>query len=163
MTIRKSTKYIVLHTSATRARQDVTAAQIRSWHKAQGWSDIGYHYVIRRSGVIEPGRAENAVGAHVSGHNHNTLGICLVGGLNDKTGKPEDNYTIEQKAMAAKLIRDLLTRYPNAKILGHRDLSPDRNGNGIIEKHEWLKECPCFDARDWAHDMGLPAAPLRLS
>lgn len=163
MTIRKSTKYIVLHTSATRARQDVTAAQIRSWHKAQGWSDIGYHYVIRRSGVIEPGRAENAVGAHVAGHNHNTLGICLVGGLNNVTGKAEDNYTLEQKAMASKLIRDLLTRYPSAKILGHRDLSPDRDGDGIIKKHEWLKECPCFDAREWANDMGLPAAPLRLT
>ena len=162
MATRKSTKFIVLHCSATRAKLAVTAAQIRQWHKAQGWSDIGYHYVIRRDATVELGRAETAVGSHVAGHNSNTVGICLVGGLNDATGKPEDNFTTAQKAAATKLIRELLLRYPGATILGHRDLSPDRDGDGVVERGEWLKECPCFDARTFARANGLPAAPDRL-
>lgn len=163
MAVRKSTKYIVLHCSATRAKQQVTAAQIRQWHKAQGWSDIGYHYVIGRDGLIERGRADGLIGSHVAGHNSNTLGVCLVGGLNNETAKPEDNFTVAQKAAAAKLIRELLGRYPGATVLGHRDLSPDRNGDGVIQKSEWLKDCPCFDARTFAHDNGLPAAPEKLA
>ncbi len=162
MSIRTSTKYIVLHCSATRAKLAVTAAQIREWHKAQGWTDIGYHYVIRRDGKVEAGRAENAVGAHVGGHNSNTLAICLVGGLNDATGRPEDNFTDAQKAAAVKLVRELLTRYPGALILGHRDLSPDKDKDGVVEPGEWLKMCPCFDARSFAKAHGLPPAPVRL-
>jgi N-acetylmuramoyl-L-alanine amidase len=161
---RRTTKYIVLHCSATRAKQDVDAAQIRQWHLAQGWQDIGYHYVIKRDGTVETGRApDNSVGSHVKDHNSNTLGICLVGGLNNETARPEDNFSGEQKAALRQLITKLLVRYPDATILGHRDLSPDKNHNGTIERNEWLKECPCFDARAWARSTGLPAAPERLA
>lgn len=160
MTIRKATKHIVLHCSATRANQDVGAKEIRAWHRARGWSDIGYHYVIRRNGTVERGRQpDNSIGAHVEGHNSNTLGICLVGGLNNRTGAPEDNFTPAQHQALADLIKRLLPRFPGATILGHRDLSPDRDGDGVVEPHEWLKACPCFNARDWAKIRGLPAAP----
>ena len=160
---RKSTRYIVLHCSATRAKQDIDAATIRKWHKSQGWADIGYHYVIRRDGRVERGRPVDEIGAHVAGHNANTLGICLVGGLNNVTAKPEDNFTAEQKSALAKLCADLLRRYPRATILGHRDLSPDRDKNGVITPNEYLKSCPCFDARKWAVSAGLPAAPVKLA
>jgi N-acetylmuramoyl-L-alanine amidase len=141
---RKSTNSIVIHCSATRAVQDVGAADIRKWHKAQGWADIGYHYVIRRNGKLERGRAENLVGSHVKGHNATSIGICLVGGLNDKTWKPENNYTPAQWTTLKKLISDLLKKYPKAKVLGHRDF-PKVN-----------KACPCFNAREWARQNKFP-------
>ncbi len=163
MSVRRSTHYIVLHCSATRAKQNVGAAEIRQWHLKNGWRDIGYHYVVQRDGTVEAGRPENDVGSHVKGHNSTTLGICLVGGLNNVTARPEDNFTTEQKLSAVKLIKELVKRYPKATVLGHRDLSPDKNGNGTIERDEWLKDCPCFDARTFARIHGLPAAPEKLA
>jgi len=142
--IRKSTNNIVIHCSATRAIQDVGAADIRKWHKAQGWADIGYHYVIRRNGKLERGRAENLVGSHVQGHNATSIGVCLVGGLNDKTFKPENNYTPAQWATLKKLVGDLLKRYPKAKVLGHHDFP------------KVAKACPCFNARTWARQNKFP-------
>jgi N-acetyl-anhydromuramyl-L-alanine amidase AmpD len=162
MMARHRTDHIVLHCSATRASQPVTAADIRKWHKARGWGDIGYHYVIRRDGTLEKGRHEAAVGAHVGGHNWHTLGICLAGGLNDRTGAPEDNFTPAQWETLRGLMKALAGRYPRATVLGHRDLSPDRDGDGEVEPHEWLKSCPCFDARAWAEREGFPAAPRSL-
>lgn len=141
---RKRTDNIVIHCSATRAIQEIGAADIRKWHKAQGWSDIGYHYVIRRNGKLERGRPEAAVGSHVQGHNANSIGICLVGGLNNTTYKPEDNYTPAQWATLRKLIADLLKKYPKAKVLGHRDFPKVQ------------KACPCFNARVWAKKNGFP-------
>lgn len=141
---RKRTDNIVVHCSATRAIQDIGASDIRKWHKAKGWEDIGYHYVIRRNGKLERGRPETAIGSHVQGHNANSVGICLVGGLNDKTWDPEDNYTTAQWATLKKLIADLLKRYPKAKVLGHRDFPKVQ------------KACPCFNARDWAKKNGFP-------
>lgn len=160
---RKETRYIVLHCSATRAKQNVTAKEIRGWHKAQGWSDIGYHYVIRRDGTVEEGRRpDTSVGSHVAGWNSTTLGICLVGGLNNVTAKPEDNFTGAQTLSCLNLCKDLLKKYPKATILGHRDLSPDKDRDGIVEPQEYLKACPCFDARAWARSVGLPAAPRKV-
>ena len=49
----------------------------------------------------------------------------------------------------AQLVRDLLARYPGAQVVGHRDLSPDKDGDGVVERHEWLKDCPCFDVPAW--------------
>lgn len=170
MAIRSKTEFIVLHCSATRANQaSIGAAEIRAMHTTpvsrggRGWSDIGYHWVIKRDGTVEQGRRpENSVGAHVEGWNAKTLGVCLVGGLNNATGRPEDNFTAAQQASLRRLVGELLRRYPTAKVLGHRDLSPDRNGDGIITANEYLKACPCFDARAWARANGFPAAPVRL-
>lgn len=147
--IRKSKRVItdiVIHCSATRAWQDFTADDLRRMHKAQGWSDIGYHYVVRIDGTVENGRDVDIIGAHVQGHNKHSIGVCYIGGL-DNQGKEKDTRTDNQKLALLNLLMDLKKIYPNAKISGHRDFSPDKNGNGIVEPFEWHKKCPCFDAK----------------
>lgn len=157
---RKETKWIVLHTSATKPTMDIGAAEIGQWHRQAGWSGIGYHYVIRRDGRVETGRNERDVGSHVRSFNSKSLGICMVGGL-AANGKAHDNYTREQWASLKALVNQIVRRYPQAVILGHRDFSPDRDRDGVVEPHEWIKDCPCFNARKWALDSGFPAAPLK--
>lgn len=137
---------IVIHCSATREGQAVTVKDIARWHKDRGYREIGYHYVVYLDGSIHKGRDEEKIGAHVLGHNTDSVGICYVGGL-DKFGKSKDTRTDEQKKSLIKLIGELKERYPRASLLGHRDLSPDINGDGKIDKWEWLKDCPCFDVR----------------
>ena len=128
---------IVVHCSAVKPDQLSSAAQIDSWHRERGFHlGIGYHYVIRRDGTIEPGRPEWMIGAHchVKGHHYNShsIGICYEGGL-DARGQPDDTRTAAQKKTMRHLLEDLHERYPRALIVGHRDLSHDR-------------DCPCFDA-----------------
>jgi N-acetylmuramoyl-L-alanine amidase len=145
MTVRKSTNWIAIHCSATRPSQDVGVADIRKWHKAQGWSDVGYHFVIRRNGKIEKGRAVDAVGAHVAGFNASSVGICMVGGVSQKDfTKAENNFTKEQFAALRSLLTWVSARYPKAKVRGHRDF-PKVN-----------KACPSFDAIAWAKKEGFP-------
>lgn len=136
---------IVVHCTATRAWQDFSADDIRRMHKAQGWSDIGYHYVVRLDGTIENGRDVDIIGAHVEGHNKNSIGVVYVGGL-DNQGKAKDTRTENQKNSLLLLLMDLRKLYPKAKISGHRDFSPDKNGDGTISPDEFIKACPCFDA-----------------
>jgi len=136
---------IIIHCTATRSWQDYSADDIRRMHKAQGWADIGYHYVVRLDGTIENGRDVDKIGAHVSGHNANSIGVVYVGGL-DNQGKAKDTRTENQKCALLNLLMDLRKLYPKAKISGHRDFSPDKNGDGIISPDEFIKECPCFDA-----------------
>ena len=124
----------------------MTVKDIARWHKDRGYREIGYHYVVYLDGSIHKGRDEEKIGAHVLGHNTDSVGICYVGGL-DKFGKSKDTRTDEQKKSLIKLIGELKERYPRASLLGHRDLSPDINGDGKIDKWEWLKDCPCFDVR----------------
>lgn len=142
---RRSTKYIVIHASATRPVQDIGAKEIRVWHKSKGWSDIGYHLVIRRNGKVEKGRAIDVVGAHVKGYNSNSVGICMVGGIGDDF-QPAANFTREQWASLKTVVSDLVKRYPDAGVLGHRDF-PDVH-----------KACPCFDAKVWAAKNNFPVA-----
>lgn len=137
---------IVIHCTATRAWQDFGADDIRRMHKAHGWADIGYHYVVRLDGTIEAGRDVDIIGAHVSGHNSNSIGVVYVGGL-DNQGNAKDTRTENQKNALLNLLLDLRKLYPHAKISGHRDFSPDKNGDGILTPDEFLKECPCFDAK----------------
>lgn len=141
-TPRKLTEYIAVHASATQPKMDVGVKEIRQWHRAQGWTDIGYHYVIRRDGTLEVGRPEDVVGAHVSGFNSNSIGICLVGGVDSKL-KAEDNFTAAQYAELALLLRKLKAKYPNAIIQGHRDFPKVK------------KDCPCFDVRKWIAETGV--------
>lgn len=117
-------------------------------HLNRGWSDIGYHAVIRRGGKIEWGRHPDAAGAHVKSHNFQSIGICLVGGI-DHEGKPENNFTAVQMDSLKAVLIVMKRAYPAAQIVGHRDLSPDLDGDGVIERHEWLKDCPCFDVKEW--------------
>ena len=140
--------YIVVHCSATRAAQDNDIAEIDRWHRGRGWNGCGYHYVITRAGHIQGGRALTQPGAHTKGHNYHSWGVCLVGGLGND-GKGEDNFTPAQYTALRALLSSLHSTAPNAQIVGHRDLSPDVDGDGVIEKHEWMKECPCFDVRVW--------------
>lgn len=135
---------IVLHCSGTSPR--TTAASICNWHlTGNGWQTPGYHYIIESSGRVVPAVPEERVSNGARGYNANSIHVCYTGGL-DSRGKWTDTRTPEQKQAMDRLVADLKRRYPGAKVLGHRDLSPDRNGNGRIEPDEWTKACPCFDA-----------------
>jgi N-acetyl-anhydromuramyl-L-alanine amidase AmpD len=127
---------------------DIGVEEIRKWHQAKGWSDVGYHFVIRRSGKVEKGRIINDIGAHVVGYNAVSVGVCLVGGLNGN-GRAVNNFTSEQMDALLSTVQYLKGLYPSAEVLGHRDLSPDKNKDGKITPDEWLKACPCFDVREW--------------
>lgn len=145
---RRKTRYIVVHCSATKPSMDIGADEIHQWHLNNGWSGIGYHCVIRRDGEVEFGRHFDDSGAHVKGHNFQSAGICMVGGVNSD-GAPEDNFTDAQFLSLYHAVSLLRRAYPGAEVLGHRDLSPDTDGDGVVEEHEWLKDCPCFDVRRW--------------
>ena len=144
---------IVIHCSATREGVDVRASDIDKWHKEKGWSMIGYNYVIDLDGTVEIGRPLSMSGAHCadkgfSGKSYNlhSIGICYIGGL-DKNGHSKDTRTDAQKLSMHKLVMELIEKYPITDVLGHRDASPDKNGDGVITKNEWVKTCPCFDVR----------------
>lgn len=131
---KREIKEIIIHCTATPEGQDRTVEWIRNLHKSQGWSDIGYHYVIYRDGSVHDGRNVNLVGAHCVGHNTNSIGVCYVGGCaNDGKLTPKDTRTNAQKAALEILLRKLRTLYPKAKIYGHRDFAN--------------KACPSFDAK----------------
>lgn len=121
----------MVHCSATRPSQDVSALDIDGWHTAgNGWTAIGYHFVIRRDGTVEGGRPLHVKGAHVAGHNHDSVGICLVGGV-AQNGTPdkgpfEDNFTYAQCESLRGIIEFLTGIYPNATVLGHRDLDANK-------------------------------------
>lgn len=143
-------KFIVVHCSATKPSMNVGRAEIEQWHRQRGMLAIGYHYVIRRDGKVEEGRAVTHQGAHVSGYNHRSIGVCWVGGVRENAAMSiQDNRTVEQKKSMALLITQLTAQFPSAKVVGHRDLSPDKNGDGIVTPNEWLKGCPSFDVRTW--------------
>ena len=150
---------LVVHCTATPEGQDMTVAQIRASHKKQGWSDIGYHYVIYRDGSINLGRDVDISGAHVSGYNAHSIGIVYVGGLENRPGvayaklQAKDTRTTAQRDALRSLLEALRLLYPKARIRGHRDFSPDKNGNGIIEPKEWIKACPSFPAIDEYRDI----------
>lgn len=142
MAKRTKTDLIVVHCSATRPMMDIGAKEIRRWHKELGWEDIGYHFVIRRNGEVEKGRRVDAVGSHAKGYNDRSIGICLVGGVDqDNFLKAKDNFTLDQMNALYWLLEDLHKQYPDAKVLGHRDLPNVK------------KECPSFDVRKWGRGM----------
>ena len=107
----------------------------------------GYHFYIRKNGDIKSTRPIEKVGAHAKGFNRESIGICYEGGLDSK-GRPKDTRTEWQKHSLRVLVLTLLKDYPECRVCGHRDLSPDRNENGEIEPEEWVKACPCFDAEN---------------
>ena len=145
---RIATNKIVIHCSATPPERDVGVADIDLMHKQRGWQSIGYHIVIKRTGKVEFGESLILQGAHAKGHNADSVAICLSGGLN-ASGKSENNYTDEQWAALKDTVEFLRRAYPKAVVVGHRDLSPDKDGDGLIERHEFMKDCPCFSVLDW--------------
>jgi N-acetylmuramoyl-L-alanine amidase len=136
---------LVWHCTATPEGKEFTRAQIKAMHLVRGFTDIGYHALIHLDGSVSPGRDENREGAHVSGHNRGTLGYSYVGGL-DLAGRPKDTRTAAQKSTMARLTREAIAKYGLQLVLGHRDLSPDRDHDGVVEPFEWVKICPCFNA-----------------
>lgn len=124
---------IILHCASTTSKMDVGAKEIRKWHvEERGWRDIGYHWVIRRDGTLEKGRDEDIAGAHCSGYNSRSIGICLVGGLAMDYKSSEDNFSKAQFDTLAKLIKDIRSRYPNRlSIHGHNEFAN--------------KDCPVFN------------------
>lgn len=145
---KRNIKEIIVHCSDTPEGRHHTVADIRAWHKAKGWNDIGYQYVIYTDGSIHNGRSVDISGAHCSGHNSNSIGICYVGGCEGelKNGKivpktdkkgyhiPKDTRTWEQKESLLYLLKELKKLYPKAKIYGHHDFDKS-------------KPCPCFDVK----------------
>ena len=128
-------KYIVVHCSATKISQDFTLENLRRCHvNERGWDDIGYHYYVTKDGVTHTCRPEEQIGAHVMGFNNKSIGVCYEGGILED-GTHADTRTAEQIMALHRLLRDLKRRYPDAKIVGHRDLLRYRT-----------KSCPCFDA-----------------
>lgn len=131
---------LVIHYSATYPDLDYGVDEIRKMHLARGFNDVGYHYIIKRDGTIQKGRADNVIGAHVKGYNTGSLGICCIGGIERATGPNVgvDNRTDAQKAATVTLVKELLDKYPGASLLGHRDLA--------------ATQCPGFDVRTWWHE-----------
>lgn len=146
-TINRKINLIVIHCSATRVDKDYTPEQLTRDHLARGFNSAGYNYYIRKCGEVIPMRPLELVPAHVTGFNKNSIGICYEGGL-DRAENPADTRTPEQKEAIIGLLIQLVVQFPDSEICGHRDLSPDKNGNGIIEPNEWIKMCPCFDAKN---------------
>lgn len=130
----KDVKWIVVHCSYTKVGQKVTVEDISNWHQAKGWATCGYHWVIYQDGTIHPGRPEQFEGAHVKYYNAHAIGVCYIGGKDDK-GRDADTRTAEQKAALWFLLRDLKEAYPQAKIVGHRDFP------------RVAKLCPLFDVQ----------------
>lgn len=132
--------YIIIHCSATKAGQNFHAKDIDKWHRERGFNEIGYHKVIDLDGTVENGRSLSKIGAHCAGHNSDSIGICYIGGL-DAKGNPCDTRTEEQKIALKATIEYFKSRFPNAKIVGHRDM-PNVH-----------KACPCFNAKEEYKDI----------
>ena len=145
MTERTSTDFLAIHCAATRPSHNVTAAEIDEWHKAKGWNGIGYNYFIQRGGLVEDGRPRDDQGAHVSGYNAVSLGICMAGGVKEEDGlTAENNFTGEQWKALDSLVERMVRCYGSSVVQGHRDFP------------QVAKECPSFDAIKWAFDNGYP-------
>ncbi len=138
---------LILHCSATPADADIGVAQIDVWHKARGWEGVGYHFVIRRNGVVEHGRPIDQIGAHAVQHNRTSIGICLVGGVRRLRQQmvPENNFTPAQWTALRALVIELLQQFPQARVIGHREVQPG-------------KACPSFDVSAWLIREHIPVA-----
>lgn len=129
-------KMIAIHCSATPPNRDIGAAEIDVMHKQRGFERIGYNYVIRRDGRLEIGRVEGETLAHAQGYNKDAIAICLVGGVNEHNA-PKANFTDAQMRTLRTAVDFLRIKYPQADLIGHRDLP------GV------LKDCPCFNVKHW--------------
>ena len=125
---------IIVHCSATPEGKDFNVADIRRWHLQRGFSDIGYHFVIYRDGSVNIGRPLQKSGAHCSGHNKNSIGVCYIGGVATDGKTPKDTRTSAQKDSLVRLITELRQQFPNASVHGHREFAN--------------KACPCFNASE---------------
>ena len=125
---------IVIHCSATRCDRPFPLEAVIACHRARGFATVGYHYYVTRDGTVHAGRPLYQEGAHATGYNRRSIGVCYEGGL-DPRGQPADTRTDAQKVNLLKLMQRLKKDYPYARIVGHRDIPCV------------AKDCPCFDAR----------------
>ena len=134
---RQKTKYIVVHCSQTRPSQNIGAKEIDRWHRERGWLKIGYAKVIKRDGTVEQGRDDDELQAHVKNYNHVSTSVCVVGGaMEDDWKQPEDNFTGEQWDSLKTVLKELVVKYPKARIVGHYELDE-------------RKTCPNFNVREY--------------
>ena len=132
----------MVHCSATIEGKDFGAEDFRKWHKRKGWSDIGYHFVVRLDGTIQDGRPIEKIGAGVRGYNSNSIHVVYTGGV-DENIKPKDTRTPEQKEALRFKLMSLKQQFPEAEILGHRDFEGVR------------KACPSFPAKEEYADIWI--------
>ena len=125
---------IILHCSATPEGKDFTVADIDRWHKARGWQGIGYHYVVYRDGSVHEGRNIAVAGAHTSGYNKNSIGVCYIGGVAADGKTPKDTRTAEQRVALRNLVAQLKKQFPKATVHGHYEFA--------------AKACPSFKISD---------------
>ena len=123
---------LIVHCSATAEGKDYTVADIDRWHRQRGFRCIGYHYVIYRDGSVHKGREEKDIGAHCTGHNAHSIGVCYIGGLAKDGKTPKDTRTEAQKDALWDLLFLLHQQHPKSTIHGHKEYAN--------------KACPCFDA-----------------
>lgn len=126
-------KRIILHCTATPPGMHVDVATVRKWHKARGWSDCGYHFLLHLDGTIERGRPIHKVGAHTKQHNEDSVGVAYAGGVTDEM-VPHDTMTVYQEISFLLLVRSLRTVYGPMTIHGHNEFAN--------------KACPSFTVRD---------------
>lgn len=151
--VKREINKVIIHCTATSFYQRVTVGDVTDWHKKKGWTDIGYHYFIDLEGKIFVGRPLKTQGAHCKHHNKDSIGICYEGGL-DQFGHPSDTRSAAQKLALWSLVTLLMLQFPGATVHGHRELSEDKNHDGIINPDEYTKACPCFDAHsEWLNEL----------
>lgn len=141
----RNIKYIAVHCTAS--HQSMTIEGLKQEFKRKGWVNPGYHYVVSPDGKITQLLNEDKISNGVKGFNSVSINVAYIGGI-DTNGKPIDNRTDEQKASLRSLLKMLHKKYPTAVIQGHRDFSPDLNKDGKITPNEWMKACPCFNAKE---------------
>ena len=142
--------HIFVHCTA--GPQTQTLADLRAEFRRKRWQNPGYHYVIFPDGTVQQLLSEGGVANGVYGWNKGAIHVAYVGGINAQ-GCAIDNRTPAQKEKLRQLLKLLHKRYSAAHILGHRDISPDKNGNGRVDRWERIKECPCFDAMEEYRDI----------
>lgn len=125
---------LIIHCTATRPSQDIGVAEVNSWHIQRGWREIGYHFVIRRNGVVERGRDVGKQGAHAKGYNRKSIGIAMAGGVDDNL-QPQNNFTPAQWASLKTMVGKYMTDYEGIKVIGHNEVS--------------AKACPSFNVQTW--------------
>lgn len=141
----RNIKYIAVHCTAS--HQSQTIEGLKQEFKRKGWVNPGYHYVVSPDGKITQLLDEDKVSNGVKGFNSVSINVAYIGGI-DTNGNPTDNRTDAQKASLRSLLKMLHKKYPTAIIQGHRDFSPDLNKDGKITQNEWMKSCPCFNAKE---------------
>jgi len=126
---------IILHCTATPEGRQHDVADIRRWHLKRGFNDIGYHYLIHIDGTIEEGRPLSKQGAHCSGQNRGSIGICYVGGMSKDMKKAKDTRTQAQKDSLINLMHELIYKYnKDMTIHGHNEYAN--------------KACPSFNVQE---------------